>query len=1229
MRDRSSWHSSLVRLLKPWPTEHQDTKPAVLCQVELGLRLLERIAPDESADSVWTLLSGYPFALASGLGITPSDQEILYNARQLLWTLRRRRLWQQSLEAYRRLPERLRAYRVPVHGGPAHWVEPRIAGGRLALYDNALDSSAPFSRTPLPPATAGSHRFTEQRRYASVTIPEGLALSAPNGHDLKAGRPGEGGPIDVPLAELMVTAQWMDQQEPGPAQHQNHWEERLNNLRLDTRHSDGVRFEPATVLRLDQLVHMVGMVGAGKSTLMMLIAVWAALRGLRTTLVVGDVAEQLTLTAQFRELFRARPDLDVAPVMGGTMRERHTQRVHRRLTGRGKSSLLLHESPAFTDLSTACPLDALRGIDAHTPLRFADAPCTGLHPARTPGSQSALDTELAVLHLGDTRTADQAPGTDRDGDWHSTAHGCPLWSGCPRHNASRRLVNALVWVANPMSLVQTSVPRNLNEERIRYLELAALRSDIIIVDEVDRVQMGLDRAFAPSATLVVPGRRLDSWLDRLDTHKIEELARQSRLPLADRDVQRWAASLGVVSNAANRLYALLISNPGLQAWVETDYFSAWTLQEKLLADWYPRPHDDLSETLADELSLYDLDEALDPTPDAAPPPAAGREPWAARRNELTHVMDVFRDDPLGDLGPHGPDSDLLTSAAQDLLHTLAEGNTRARVHKVLERLLDGAPDLNPVGSAAAGQRGSTAWLECNAERLEFTLLLATLHHRLDQVSFLWPQVEATLHLDASGNDLSRRPPLDYASVIPESPMGNVLGFQYLPDERDGPKDADGLRSGTLRFFRCAGVGRELLYSLPRLGADPDQGRPGPNVLLMSGSSWAGTSTRAHVLAPVQAVLRPRADAIDRISKSVFRTQFVYYSDGTPIRLSGARRENHDKVLRTMVWQLGKPGPAETAGLLQRELARIPDQHRRRALLLVGSYRDALTAADVLQQMDRWRTSVRVLIADDADLEQDLATSLPGTVRRGDLASFAEDDTAELLVAPLLAVERGHNILTVPHRPGEERVAAFGTVLFLTRPHPVPDDLYLSVFAINDWVTRFARNLPGLQQGTFSELVAKAGGLDSSGLAFRHAARAEWRRLLSRRYMYSRLTLREKESFAWDQLTTIWQVIGRLVRGGVPARVVFVDAAFAPALAASLAPESTVQEADPRALTDHDLATPPDRSDASRRWELDDGLLSRLRQVLAPYFSGRAEPADAALVRALYQPLYDALSSLET
>jgi hypothetical protein len=255
----------------------------------------------------------------------------------------------------------------------------------------------------------------------------------------------------------------------------------------------------------------------------------------------------------------------------------------------------------------------------------------------------------------------------------------------------------------------------------------------------------------------------------------------------------------------------------------------------------------------------------------------------------------------------------------------------------------------------------------------------------------------------------------------------------------------------------------------------------------------------------------------------------------------------------------------------------------------------------------------VLTADDADPEQAVRGSAPPraeadrvtALRRGDLAMFAQDPTAEILVAPLMAVERGHNILNA------QRNAAFGTALFLARPHPRPDDLALAVFAINDWATRFARDEPGLAQGTFSKLVTTAADLDAAGLAFRHVARAEWRRLLSRRYIYSRLSVHEKTSFTWDQLVTIWQVIGRLVRGGVPARVVFVDARFAPRTAKLLSPGA-----------------------AAAQLPQDDGLLTGLRNVLAPYFTEGSpppdcpDPADPAVARLLYAPLYKALRAIE-
>lgn len=1226
MRNSSEWYQPLAGdLSRVWPRECAGIKPSLLCQVELGLLLLERLDPDRSASGVYALLSGYPFAEALGIASEPGQQAMLTVARHLLWKLRRGRQWAQALETYQELPERLRGYRIPPGGGPARRVEPTVAGDRYDLYDQTLSRLPGFDRLPLPLAGPGPSRFTERRRPTAVTIPAELCLDPAPGHDISQVPDATRGPLEIPLAELAETACWMDATEQEHRLRPGSWSQRLADMHLDTVSPDGCTFRPSSVLTINRLLHLVGMVGSGKSTLMTLVAVWGARKRnpVRSTLVVGDVAEQLSLTTLFRDL-----GLLAAPVLGATTREKHAGRLHRRLAARGHDSLLLHDDPGFGYLSTACVVDALRGLEATEPLRYADAPCTSLHPEGTePAAAGGIRLPERYTSGQDRSDPGRPPGTDGK---LRPARGCPIWSACPRHAIDRELVEALIWVASPASLLESAVPRHLNEERVRYLELACLRSDIIIVDEVDRVQMQLDTAFAPSATLVVRGP--ESWLDRLHTHKIDELARQGRLPLSERDVQRWSASLEVVTTATNRLYGMLIDNEDLRGWADIEYFSAWTLQEKLLAEWYPQPQLDaaLLDGIRAETDVYDPgedDRQGEPEPDTA-----AAQPWAEHRQEVTTALDQFRDDPLGDRGPYGTVADDLIRAASDLLHTLNEKGTRSRVRAVLDSLLQHAPILDgsliqPDPQDGEDERGnadvwgSEQWYERTANRLEFTLLLAVLHQRLDRITFLWPQVEAALHLDTSDNELSRRPPLDYAPLVPEAPMGNVLGFQYLPDDPEPGAAADDPRSGTLRFFRCAGVGRELLVNLPSLGADPAAARPGPHVMLMSGTSWAGTSTRAHVLVPVQAVLKPQETALKAIQETSFHPRFLYDSEGGPLTLSGSKPETRPAILRQMITQLGRSGPGQPS-LLDQELRQIQDETRRRALLLVGSYREATVAADLLEVMPRWRGRVKVLAADDADLDHAApgdangadSSSRAAALRRGDLATFAEDPDAELLIAPLLAVERGHNILN------KQRKAAFGTVLFLARPHPQPDDLSLAVFAVNDWVTRLIRDHPGVRAGTFSKMVARAGDLDAAARAFRREARKEWRRLLSRRYIYSRLDDDEKESFAWDQMVTIWQVIGRLVRGGVPARVLFVDAAFAPALAEAMAPPPA-----PAAT----LTGAPRR----RRRQTDGGLLAKLQSVLAPYFAEATDPADPqafpnpadpALVRTLYRPLYQAL-----
>ncbi|MGX7824634.1 hypothetical protein ACTG9Q_06040 [Actinokineospora sp. 24-640] len=1011
---------------------------------EFGLFLTQAVIPGHPAADAWPLFSGYPLARERGL-VGSAEENVLRIARYELWMLRSPGAWKAAVADYNEVLEELRGYCEVVLDKPPVRRPVSTAPERWSTYERLLRRAAPFASNPLRIAGSGMHSFIADQELTKVDLPR-VHLPPPVGHDLDVPLRGGGKSIRVDKADLLNTAREMDVSVYAD------WERRLDRVALLTR--DGGRFATGDTLEFDGLTHLLGIVGAGKSTLRDVLTVHAVRElGLRVTVVVGDVAEVLKLTAMFEA-----HGLRTAPVIGGSTRTRHAERLHRRLAGRGATNLLGHVDLGFDHLGTACAVDALRGGDP-PPLPYFDAPCTRLRPSN--------------------RRHDQ--GSDVTPAFTDVRRGCPFWSACPRHHSAQELVDADVWVATPQSLVQASPPWPQNAERVRFLELACRRSDLVVVDEVDRVQITLDTMFARTTTLV--GRGAVSWLDKVHSHKIEQLVDRGRRQLSDSDVQAWSAAVNTATAATDRLYALLVRRHDVRRWLREGHFSAWSLQQKLVLNRYPFPVE------------------------------GADDPFASRRSALLSELDRFRDNPFGERRNFPPADPVLVRLTSELLHATSPRRTRLELRAVLAALFGLRDDDD-----------HRAWLDQWSTRFEFTLLLAALEPKLSLMTVMWPRVEAVLNLDAAGG---LRRPTDYGPVIPESPMGDVIGFQFHPERRD----TGGVVSGELRFFHCAGVGRALLPAMPLLPTA--DGRPGPHVLLMSGSSWAGTSTRYHVDVPVQALLAPDRVETDRIATdSHFRFTPVRHG-GTPLRVSGSPLDDRSRVLTRMTTLLSESVDGE-ASVLENELADIANDYRRRILLLVGSYEETALVADVLHGMERWRGKVFRLVADDDEVTDAGGEHQAPVLRRGDVDTLA-GTRADLLVAPLLAIERGHNILN------EHREAAIGSVYFLIRPSPRPDDLALAVHAVNDWASRT------LSDGRFRSWATHAASLDGAGRDFRAAARREWRRVLSRSMAWRDLGP-DRESVTWDVLVVIWQVIGRLVRGGVPARVTFVDAAFAPNLA---------------------------------------------------------------------------------
>ncbi len=1098
MRDTHSWRNGLVRpLQKQWP-DTAGISPRVLCDVELGLYLLDCLFAKAPAHALWVALSGYPFPFAEAASWTDEQYRMLSNARHVLSPFKSPFPWQRVLDQYRHLPEHVRGYDIAEQRDQYTTRPVSPAANRWDVYHEVLTKPLKHTRRTLVWATAGQYRFIGQRHWASVTLPTDLVFPAPvQRHNLdgKAARH----PLTVSWDALLETAHWMDAYLTEKRQKRSVRRQILERVQLEMFDADHTALQPTRQFQLDGIMHLIGMVSSGKSTLMDVLAVWMAREGLHCTLVVGDVMGALERAQLFADL-----GLRVAPILGSSNRERHINRLHRMVATSHPPGALSQHHVGFRWLSSACPLDGLR--DTGDPLPMGQQPC---------------------LHL-------YAAGKQDDAENDQKVRACPLYSVCPFHEAQRDLVNASIWIATPASLVYTRVAPQINPEQLRFAELVYRRSDLVIVDEADQVQMQLDNVFSPNQTLV--SRSADAWLGRLSQQVLMQLNREGRSQLAEVRVATWCQAHDMAQAAASRVYALLLQEKPLRREIEQDYFTEWLLLERLAF------------RMSGEPEHRDQDA------------------------HFTHLMGGFTEfltDPLGERSKHP----FVSWARQTLTITNAD--------QLREELATWIEHHAAPTATIQTERAQLALI------LEFALLVAILSNRLEYLQREWRSVEGPLDLESGSSALFHRPPEDYRAVIPTSPIGNVLAFQYVR-----PAD-DTQAAGDLRFFRCLGVGRWLLLHLHDLFAG--DGMAGPHVLLLSGTSWAGTSPRYHIQVPVAGVLRAPVAEIAAIHESVFQTKFVTDRTGNLVRVSGTYGHGRVNALHVILQNLAKrAGPSgKGASHLEQVRDRLP-KGRQRVLLLVGSYDEARRAREFLENTrPDWRERILHLVPDDDRFDSQWQSSQVG-LQRGMVSRFAETD-AWILVAPLLAVERGHNILN------EDNQAAIGAVYFLVRPHPRPDDMSYAIQSINQWAVAQHNNVDWFEEQ--SRLEHDGHQLSTIGHTFRSAAYGRWRYLLRMPMIYSTLPVQERDAVTWSQLVTIWQVIGRLVRGGSPAQVFFCDAAF-----------------DPGAYQSED---DPIAAGVS--------LLTGMIDVLHPYFdktNTTIAPADKVLVDTLYGPLYKALQRMK-
>jgi hypothetical protein len=1043
MRKVGIWRKELEKDFSAFKQSYGPLLIAVseLLDIELILTTMKVSFPGQNPFLAWAVLNGQQLPALETL--SAQQKKAIAVTRLHLPASVGRRYWERILKVYVKLPSHYPLYQID-EGTIIERPNAILQIERNEAIRLALSSPPEWKSRTAYYASPGHYRFSMQQDWYEVELPKRIEnLTSDENYDLGDERSPKHHPLEISLEDLQVEADWMDRMAPAGSIAAQSWGIRLRAIQFRLINQTGL--QPSSHMRLDGLLHLIGMVGSGKSSFFTVLTVYLARRGYRVMMVLSDVAAMFREQEIFEILCRADPQaLRAVPLLGRSSRVAHLNRLYRALAVRDSISLRQYH-PAYPFLSTICSLDGLRqDVRAIYP---GNEPCTRLYDAESSGTEDRYD--------------------------------CPFLPVCPVHHATRSLAQTRIWLATPASLLASGPQTPLMSINMRYVDLVMRHVHVVLVDEADLVQVQFDDRFAPMEVLVRD--QGESWLDRMALQVARQIYRAGR-PLVGRkpDLDRWLIAHDNTQRAVNRLYSLLRDKESVtRKWLGNNYFSHDILISRLTYELrHLLPTIDLFSKQAQTFKFNPLVSTPDSTTSENTPPlvwynALHLEMLESSRNQAILLLEKW-------------------------ICEVGNEKTRA-LHK---------QQINHL-----------------ALHLLVMLLVITLDHALQEMILIWPAAEE-LGIDRGRGGFFYNPSEDQLRIVPEPPMGAVIGFQYYDTENDG--------NGELRFFHVQGLGRSLLYHLHDALKDSDE-IVGPHVILTSGTSWAPQSWKYHLAQAPGAVLLPQATerkANQETSKG--RVQCFYdplpdpSAPGKYLHVSGHKEpERRIRSLRSVVDALIRP-QGFRASMFEEELSLL-EEHRRRILLIVGSYAEAEAVGETLatlftEQYQHYSPEdVLALIPDSEGEGNDTWQLPPGKLLRS-LLNQMPKLSARFLVAPLQSIERGHNILV-----GQE--AAIGSVYFLVRPYPVPGDIHAAIHKLNAWSYDF---LPQLQGKTATE----------AGLSLRLAASVEWDKALSKEKMYKRLDDDERDPLLWTQFVLVWQCIGRLLRGGASARVHFVDARWA-------------------------------------------------------------------------------------
>ena len=403
--------------------------------VEIVLYLLHKVSPSLDPSSAYVLLRGYQLTNHSRSG---EDLYLLQQARQKLICYASRMKWEEDFLKYCNDKYALiRLYEIQ-DGRIIEENENIPAAERESVYEKFLREEVK-SKPLMKMATAGEYVFYRiNKESVTVSIPPWLAEFGMKEKPISCTRKARREKIQITYQDLLKTSEEMKSIVPNDYCYSVLQANRLQSV----SDSDG--------FTIDKIVNILGMVGAGKSTLMKVLSYYLSKNGYHVVIVLNTVSEVIKMMRDLKKY-----GLDVSPLIGKSNQEKYVCALKQ------KDELYIDEDIAAY-LNAPCLLNGLTNSSSQEAWEYGERPCYNL--------------------------------ASRNEESNGNKFRCPLFHICQGAAMLRKAEISSVVVTTVAGLSASYV----GGSRHLFLDEVLSSVDVVMFDECDRVQSTLDDFFAPN-----------------------------------------------------------------------------------------------------------------------------------------------------------------------------------------------------------------------------------------------------------------------------------------------------------------------------------------------------------------------------------------------------------------------------------------------------------------------------------------------------------------------------------------------------------------------------------------------------------------------------------------------------------------------------------------------------------------------------------------------------------